>query len=224
MHVAMGHCDTRHARVVQDLADMDLLAPDLVFSHGASFMDGEIEAIARVGAGIVGTPDTELQMGMGYPVVLKARDAGCRMRLAVQTQRGIENAEFGSSPPATLKRTTADVLRMGTMGGAEVMHLENLVGSITPGKKVDLVLFRCDDIDTVPVMDPVGTVVFHTSPGNIDTAIVDGRIVKRDGKLVGVDWASLRHQVEERSRRIVAEATKVDTSMQREQWSRALGI
>ena len=177
MHVAMGHYDTRLARVVQNLADTDLLAPDLVFSHSASFTDGELNAKARIRAGIVGTPDTELQMGMGYPVVFKARDAGCRvglgldiasnqcndfvvqMRLAVQTQRGIENASFVSSPAATLKRTTADVLRMGTMGGAEVIHLENLVGSITPGKKADLVLFRCDDIDTVPVLDPVGTVV-----------------------------------------------------------------
>ncbi|KAK1147008.1 hypothetical protein N8T08_002336 [Aspergillus melleus] len=216
MHVAMGHYDTRHARVVQNLADADLLAPDLVFSHGASFTDSELNAITRVGAGIVGTPDTELQMGMGYPVIFKTRDARCR--------RGIDNASFVSSPPATLKRTTADILRMGTIDSAEVIHLENLVGWITPGKKTDLVLFKCDDIDTVPVLDPVGTVVFHTSPANIDTVIVGGRIVKKDGKFVGVDWANLRWQVEERSRWIVAEAARVDTPIQREQWSRAFGV
>lgn len=240
MHVSMGHYDTRHRQIVQGLADVELLGSDLVFSHGATFTDTELAAMAGARSGVVGTPDTELQMGMGHPVVFKARDTGCRsclglditsnqgndfvaqMRLALQAQRAVENR--GLSPPVALERRTEDVLRMGTMGGAEVMHLESLVGSISPGKKADLVLFKCDDINTVPVVDPVGTVVFHTSPANVDTVLVNGRIVKRDGRLVGVDWATLRQQVEASSKRIVAKAAKVDTSVQREQWSRALGV
>ncbi|PLB48949.1 Metallo-dependent hydrolase [Aspergillus steynii IBT 23096] len=240
MHVGLGQYDLQRKRVVRGLAEQGLLGPDLVFSHGASFAEDELVSIAGSRAGVVGTPDTELQMGMGHPVVFRARDEGCRvglglditsnqgndfvaqMRLALQAQRAVENQ--GLSPPVTLARKTEEVLRMGTMGGAEVMQLESIVGSITPGKKADLVLFKCDDIDTVPVLDPVGTVVFHTSPANIDTVFVDGKIVKREGRLVGVYWETLRQQVEASSRRIMAEAAKVDTSVQREQWSRAFGI
>lgn len=90
------------------------------------------------------------------------------------------------------------------------MNMGSLVGSIVPGKKADLVIFRCDDIDTVPVVDPIATVVFHASPKNIDTVIVDGKIVKQNGQLVGVDWETLHDQMICRSRRLTDEAAKVD--------------
>ncbi|KAJ5244761.1 hypothetical protein N7489_004857 [Penicillium chrysogenum] len=65
---------------------------------------------------------------------------------------------------------------MATLGGAELMNVESLIGSVVPGKKADLVVFRCDDYDTVPVVNPIGTVAFHASPKNIDTVIVDGTL------------------------------------------------
>lgn len=78
LHIALGHYDIFHRRTVQQLADANLLAPDLVFSHGASMTDSELGAIQASGAGIVSTPDTEMQMGMGNPgpVVWRAGDGG----------------------------------------------------------------------------------------------------------------------------------------------------
>lgn len=187
--------------------------------------DSELAAVQISGAGIVGTPDTELQMGMGYPVVWKAADLGCRaclglditsnqgndftaqMRLALQTQRA---RDYDHTVHRDVRRKTTDVLRMATLGGAEVMHVESLIGSIVPGKKADLVIFRCDDIDTVPVVNPIGTVIFHASPKNIDTVIVDGKIIKHDGQLVGVDWQTLHDQIIGRSQRLTDQAAKVD--------------
>jgi cytosine/adenosine deaminase-related metal-dependent hydrolase len=77
MHVAMGPYDTAHQEVVQHLANGGILGPDLVFSHGASLTDSELDSIRSAGAGLVGTPDTELQMGMGFPAVFRATDKGC---------------------------------------------------------------------------------------------------------------------------------------------------
>lgn len=238
MHVAMGPYDQARRQLVQKLHDSKILGPDLVFSHGASFTDRELEAIRQSGAGIVATPDTETQMGMGYPVAFRARDAGCKsslgiditsnqgndmvaqMRLALQIQRAEDNCK---SIPIRLQRTTADVLRMGTMGGAEVMQLESLIGSLAPGKKADLVVFRCDDINTVPIINPVGTIVFNTSPENIDTVIVDGRIVKKDGHLIGVDWPKLRHELQIRSTNICSKALGVDREPFRKKWMEIFG-
>ncbi|CAI7600032.1 unnamed protein product [Penicillium crustosum] len=179
VHTSVVPHKTPKAEVVQNIADANLMGSDLVFSHGGGMTDNELAAVRSSGAGIVGTPDTELQMGMGYPV----RD---------------------------VRRKTVDALRMATLGGAEVMNMGSLVGSIVPGKKADLVIFRCDDIDTVPVVDPIATVVFHASPKNIDTVIVDGKIVKQNGQLVGVDWETLHDQMICRSRRLTDEAAKVD--------------
>lgn len=234
MHVAMGPFDRARRRVVQQIADAGFLGPDIVFSHGASLTENEFTAIKTSGAGIVGTPDTELQMGMGFPIVFPAADKGCRaclgiditsnqgndflaqMRLALQVRRAQENeTDF----PLKIARKTSDILRMGTLGGAEVMRLENLVGSIAVGKKADLVIFRCDDIENSPVADPVGAVVFHSSVKHIDTVIIDGHIRKRHGNL-DAEWKKLRDEVVRRSERIKEAASNIDMTATRAKWIR----
>ncbi|KAM0084217.1 hypothetical protein ACKRZS_003570 [Fusarium odoratissimum] len=232
MHVAMGPYDLARRQVVQNLADEGILGPDLVFSHGSSFTQSELQAIKESGASIVGTPDTELQMGMGFPIVFQASDRGCRtclgiditsnqgndfiaqMRLALQACRAQENEQRF---PLSINRKTADVLRMGTLGGAEVMRMEDLIGSITVGKKADLILVRCDDIENTPVGDPVGSVVFHSSVKDIDTVIIDGKIKKHKGKLT-VDWERLREEVIRRADRIKADAVTIDLTEARKRW------
>ncbi|KAM0543471.1 hypothetical protein ACHAPJ_012269 [Fusarium lateritium] len=232
MHVAMGPFDRARRQIVHHLANAGTLGSDLIFSHGASFTDDELDAIRDTGAAIVATPDTELQMGMGFPIVFDASDRGCRtclgiditsnqgndfiaqMRLALQTRRAQENEKVF---PLTIARKTSDILRMGTLGGAEVMRLENLIGSITVGKKADLVLIRCDDIENIPVSDPVGSFVFHSSVKHIDTVIIDGKIKKQDGKLEG-EWENLRQDIVRRADRIKSEAAKFDLAAARERW------
>jgi cytosine/adenosine deaminase-related metal-dependent hydrolase len=232
MHVAMGPYDLARRQIVQYLANEGMLGPDLVFSHGSSFTEGELQAIKESGASIVGTPDTELQMGMGFPIVFQAFDRGChtclgiditsnqgndfiaQMRLALQARRAQENEQ---AFPLSINRKTTGVLRMGTMGGAEVMRMEDLIGSITVGKKADLILIRCDDIENMPVGDPVGSVVFHSSVKDIDTVIIDGKIKKRNGKLT-VDWERLREEVIRRADRIKADAAKIDLTAAKKRW------
>lgn len=233
MHVAMGPYDTAHQEVVQHLENGGILGPDLVFSHGASLTDSELDSIRSARAGLVGTPDTELQMGMGFPAVFRATDKGCnaclglditsnqgndfvaQMKLALQVHRAVDNQ---GGFPVAIKRKTAEVLRMGTLGGAEVLRVDHLVGSIAVGKKADLVIFRCDDISTVPVHDPTATVVFHTSSANIDTVIVNGRVLKKDGSLVGANWPSMRSALLSQSERIKAQAAKVDLAAAKAKW------
>lgn len=228
----MGPYDLARRQVVQNLANEGIMGPDLVFSHGSSFTESELQVIKESGASIVGTPDTELQMGMGFPIVFQASDRGCRtclgiditsnqgkdfiaqMRLALQARRAQENEQ---GFPLSIKRKTADVLRMGTLGGAEVMRMEDLIGSITVGKKADLVLIRCDDLENIPVGDPIGSVVFHSSVKDIDTVIIDGKIKKQNGKL-SADWERLREDVVLRAARIKREAAKVDLTAARKLW------
>ncbi|CZR37931.1 putative cytosine deaminase and related metal-dependent hydrolases [Fusarium proliferatum ET1] len=232
MHVAMGPYDLARRQVVQNLANEGIMGPDLVFSHGSSFTESELLVIKDSGASIVGTPDTELQMGMGFPIVFQASDRGCRtclgiditsnqgndfiaqMRLALQGRRAQENEQ---GFPLSIKRKTADVLRMGTLGGAEVMRMEDLIGSITVRKKADLVLIRSDDIENIPAGDPIGSVVFHSSVKDIDTVIIDGKIKKQNGKLVA-DWERLKEDVILRADRIKREAAKTDLTAARKLW------
>ena len=79
-------------------------------------------------------------------------------------------------------------------------------------------MFRCDDIGTTPVVDPVGTVVFHASVKQIDTVLINGRAVKRGGELVGVDYTGLCGEVQGRSERHRREAGGVDIKWAGEFW------
>ncbi|QKX61160.1 uncharacterized protein TRUGW13939_08307 [Talaromyces rugulosus] len=226
MHVAMGCYDLNH-QVVQHLGDNKYLGKDLLFSHGASFTDSELKLIQKAGSGISVTPETELQMGMGHPIAFKAASVGCHvglgiditnnqnndmlasMRLLMQAERGKRNLEVqGKSVPYNILPKSEEALYMATMGGAKSIGLDNLVGSITPGKRADLIITRCDGMNTVPIIKPIGTLMYNAHIGNIDTVIINGNIMKRDGKVLNVDWPKLRQDVRERSARMVEIATK----------------
>ena len=117
------------------------------------------------------------------------------MRTAFAVQRGLDGGlssrDLLGSPPSTQRRSCG---------------LSDRTGSITPGKDADLVLLRADDLTVFPVTDPVGTIVTAGHPGLVDTVLVAGRVVKRDGALVGVDLTALRARLLDSRDRIAAAA------------------
>src|SRR5262249_50381581 len=86
--------------------------------------------------------------------------------------------------------SSRDVLEVATIEGARACGLEDRTGSLTPGKQADVVVVRCDESNTWPIIDPVSTVVHQADTRNVDTVLVAGKVLKRGGRLVGAD---LRH-------------------------------
>jgi cytosine/adenosine deaminase-related metal-dependent hydrolase len=84
------------------------------------------------------------------------------------------------------------VLEFATIEGARVCGIEDRTGSLTPGKQADVVVLRCDHTNTYPVIDPVSTVVLQADTRNVDTVLVAGEVLKRDGRLVGADLRRAR--------------------------------
>ena len=216
-HVGLAKYDIGNY-VVRTLAERNLLGSDLVFSHGSSLAEDELQAIKRSGASLSSTPDTDLQMGMGFPIAFAAEAHGCtasigiditsnnpadmfgQIRLLLQSQRF---SKLGMSPPPPIKipATCADVLRMATIGGAKAMGLSHITGSITPGKRADLVLTRCDSLRMTPVHDPVAALVLYANASDVDSVFVDGVPVKRNGKILpaageeDLTWPALRERL-----------------------------
>jgi cytosine/adenosine deaminase-related metal-dependent hydrolase len=88
--------------------------------------------------------------------------------------------------------TSREVLEFATIEGARVCGLEDRTGSLTPGKQADVVVLRCDETNTYPVIDPVSTVVHQADTRNVDTVFVAGKVLKQGGKLVGADLRAAR--------------------------------
>ncbi|HMF48044.1 MAG TPA: amidohydrolase family protein, partial [Candidatus Saccharimonadales bacterium] len=76
---------------------------------------------------------------------------------------------------------------LATINGARDLGIADRVGSLTPGKRADLILIRATDLNMAPLGDPVQAIVRSAQPHNVDTVIVDGRILKRGGQMTALD-------------------------------------
>jgi cytosine/adenosine deaminase-related metal-dependent hydrolase len=82
-------------------------------------------------------------------------------------------------------------LEMAIANGAKALGLSDVTGSLTPGKRADLILVRANDLNMVPFHDANSAIVKSARVSNVDTVMIDGRIRKRKGKLIGVDIAEI---------------------------------
>ena len=80
------------------------------------------------------------------------------------------------------------------------------VGSLTPGKRTDIALLGTDDVNTTPVHDPVETIVFQAGVANIETVLVDGTVVKRDGDLRNEPASTRQQQLVQSGRRVLEQS------------------
>jgi 5-methylthioadenosine/S-adenosylhomocysteine deaminase len=85
-----------------------------------------------------------------------------------------------------------DVLEFATIEGARATGLDGKTGTLAVGKRADIIVADLDDITLIPSTDPIATFVLRAQPANISHVLVDGKVKKRDGKLVGVDQARVR--------------------------------
>ena len=208
-------------RVVPALRERGLLADDLLFVHGAHLTDEELRLLAEHGGWVSSTPETEIQMGMGFPVLERvaatgrepslgidivsnfAGDMFAQMRLMLQLER-FRDFEREGKLPMTVHRSAAEMLRTATLGGAIAAGLGDVTGSLSPGKQADLILVRTDAIHMSPMNDPIAALVFYATAGNVDSVWVAGQPRKRDRALVDVDWPKLRGELETSRDRILA--------------------
>ena len=214
VHVAMGRMAGRFA-MAEQLDRLGLLGPDTTYIHCCYFSDHEWQRVADTGGTISIAAQVELQMGHGWPPVNKSYQFGfqpslsvdvvttvpgdmfTQMRAAFGAERSRVNAtcwEANTTVPETML-TARQMLEMATINGAHVAGLEDKTGSLTPGKRADIVLVDARGINVAPVIDPVAAVVLSADVSNIETVIVDGVVRKRDGKLLA-DVAGARAKVE----------------------------
>jgi cytosine/adenosine deaminase-related metal-dependent hydrolase len=203
VHVGMGRLAGRFGMVKQ-LRDLGLLHEGDVYIHSCYLDDEEWQLVKDTGGHISIAPQVELQMGHGCPPTGASRrmelrpslsidvvttvpgDMFTQMRAAFGNERYLVNSECWQQDvevPETML-TAREVLQMATVHGAEGAGLADRTGTLTPGKQADVVVIDAGGPNMAPLMDPVAAVVLSADVSNVETVIVDGNVVKRDGKLV----------------------------------------
>jgi 5-methylthioadenosine/S-adenosylhomocysteine deaminase len=90
-----------------------------------------------------------------------------------------------------IKLTSRRLVELATIDGARDLRIDDKTGSLTPGKRADLILVRTTDVNIAPVSDPFEALVAHAQPSNVDTVVVDGRILRRGGRYAALDHAKV---------------------------------
>lgn len=204
VHVAMGRLAGRFGMINQ-LSGYGLLGPDTTYIHCCHFSEEEWQLVKDSGGRISVAPQVELQMGHGWPPVLKSLGLGLRPSLSIDVVTTVPGdmftqmrAAFGADrarvhdtayePNEQVPKdvlTAAQILQAATLDGAYVAGLEDRTGSLTPGKQADVVVIDARSLNMAPVIDPVAAVVLCADVSNVDTVIVDGVTKKQDGRLLG---------------------------------------
>ncbi len=194
---------------LQEMGEAGLLGPDTTYIHCTTLNDTEIQMIVDTGGTVSIACPVEMMMGHGMPPVQKFLDRGLAPSLSVDVETNVPSDMFNQMRSVLgLQRSLAganghdpvsmrDVLEWATIEGAKANGLEDKVGTLTPGKQADIVMLRTDRMNVTPLNDPVAAVVVGMDPSNVDTVIVGGHILKRNGRLLHVDWSTMRRLVEE---------------------------
>ena len=226
-HVGMG-AQNKWTQYIERLNRAGLMGEDVLFIHGWSLTDHELKLCARHGAAVINTPETELQMGMGYPVTWRVLSFGGRtgigidiisnqsadmftqLRLNMGVQRGLQNDVLyrAGRMPKVISPTVRQLLEIATIKGAGAIGLDKTTGSLAPGKQADLIMLRTNDINMFPVNDPVNSIIMAAGVNNVDTVMVGGRVLKRNGQLVAVDLAGLKDRLCKSQEKIIAGGAK----------------
>jgi 5-methylthioadenosine/S-adenosylhomocysteine deaminase len=184
-------------RNIEYLNECGLAAPNVVLAHCVHLNNVEMEILSRTGTHVAHCPSSNLKLGSGLaPIVdllgrrisvsLGADGAPCNnrldmfteMRTAALIQKALHGAE--ALPALTM-------LRMATINGARALGLDKEIGSIEVGKRADLTLLNLEALHTTPHPDPISTIVYAAEASDVETVIIDGRVVMRSGELTTLD-------------------------------------
>jgi cytosine/adenosine deaminase-related metal-dependent hydrolase len=220
-HYAMT---TRERRYIRDrfgcgqtafLGRIGMLGPDIVLLHACALDDDDIAGLAGTGTSVVHCPTGPAKMGNGVTPVADLLHAG--VNVALGTDGGPANngadllrdlkwvaylQKLAKADPTVVTRE--QVLESATIGGARALGLDTIIGSIEVGKRADLIVLRTDAPHWTPMLNIVSNVVYAASGSDVDTVMIDGRIVMEGRQVLTLDEKEVLAEARERSAALVA--------------------
>lgn len=184
-------------RNVAYLDSLGLTGPHVALAHCVHLNSNEIDILRTSGTNVVHCPSSNLKLGSGIAPIARLLDEGisvslgadgaaCNNRLDMFTEmRTAALLQKVLHGPEVLPAGRA--LRLATIDGARAMGLDSEIGSLEVGKRADLSVVRLDRLHATPVKDVVSALVYSAEVEDVETVIIDGRLVMRDRKLLTLD-------------------------------------
>jgi 5-methylthioadenosine/S-adenosylhomocysteine deaminase len=189
------------------------LGPQLLVNHAVHLTDDDIALLAKSGVRVAHSPLSNMRLASGIIRLPELHKAGIKVGLGLDGATNDTSDMFANMRAAIgLQRaktldaktfpTVPDVLRMATLGGAEVLGLEQKIGSLTPGKKADVMILNPATVNFGPQWDWPSQIVFNAQPGNVEYVFINGRMLKEQGRLRDVSEQEVIAAAEQAATRI----------------------
>jgi len=214
----------------QHLHDLGILNEKLTGAHCTYATERDTQMITESGMGILHCRSVRNPlmrwMDLGIPVGLGTDDYFHDMLQLLReniTGQAARARAVGGSPGMqagnrlTRRPSFYELLELATRRGAEVLGIDEKVGSLEEGKRADLIMVDMLNPFLTPTKDPLTSIVLYGTSSDIDTVIVDGRILKRDGALTTIDTAEALLKGQERVEEII-ERFFEENPEQRKNW------
>jgi cytosine/adenosine deaminase-related metal-dependent hydrolase len=195
---------------VEYLERVGWLGGDVWCAHCVHLADGDVGTFGRAGVGVAHCPTSNLRLGAGVAPVRELLDASVRVGLGVDGTASNERPDMlaearsallgarGRGGPGAM--TARDALRLATRGGAAVLGRDD-IGSLEPGKRADVAVWRTDTLAFGGADDLVANLVL-AAPHRVDRLLVGGEDAVRGGSLVAADEQEIAREHRKQARRL----------------------
>ena len=193
---------------------LGLVGPDFTVAHGVWLDDEDMKRLGERGASVAHNPGSNMRLGSGIADMRRMLECGINVGIGTDGANCSDNLNmYEAMRIASLASkvrgpdwqrwiTTKEVLAAATAGSARALGFSDKLGRIAPGYKADIVFLDLDNINWIPLNDPVNALV-HTEDGSaVHSVMVGGRMVVQNRKLVNVDLARLARDAERARERL----------------------
>ena len=214
IHVSEAQDEVRQVREkygktsTEHLRDLGLLRKGVLFAHGIWLSASDRALVRASDVGVAHCPQSNMKLGSGVAPVPKLLKAGVRVGLGTdgpssnndldlleEVDSALKLQKLTGGDPAAL--TAREAVEMATLGGARALDLEDRIGSLAPGKRADLIVVALDQPHALPLYDAYSALAYALKGSDVETTIVDGRILMRDRKLLTLDVAAIAAKARE---------------------------
>ena len=201
-------------RGTEYLNDLGVFDVPVILAHGIYISDSDIEILKHVKGGIAHNPISNCKLSSGICDVVKLRKNGINVGLGTdgigstttldmfeEMKTAAYLQKINTMEPTSIK--AYDILKMATIEGARVLGLDNEIGTLEPGKKADMIFIRTDKLHLCPDNDVCTNIVYSANGADVDTVMIDGKIIMQNRKMINLDEKEVMKQVKKIAKRLL---------------------
>src|SRR4029453_5648827 len=181
---------------------LGFLGPGVIAAHAVWVNDSDIMLLKSRGVGISHNPESNMKLASGIAPVKSFLEQNVATGLGTDGAASNNDLDmFGAMRAASFlqKVATADptavsaraAVQMATVGGARALGMDKQIGSLEPGKRADVIIVSMSAARQTPMYDPLSHLLYVTRGDDVQTTIVNGKVLMRDRKVLTLDRAAV---------------------------------